>query len=110
MITPRSRSVPRYADPGAADLTAENHAVAAVGLRNGLVEVRSGDCDVLDTLPLLGEETCVDALLIERLDQLPLHLADRGDGEAPGALDRLAVFAEIRVAGVELVDLPGPIP
>jgi hypothetical protein len=60
---------------------------------------------MVDTLALLGEETRVDALLVERLDQLPLHLADRGDGEALGALDRLTVFAEIlRVAGVELVD------
>jgi hypothetical protein len=62
---------------------------------------------MVDTLALLGEDTRVDALLVERLDQLPLHLADRGDREAPGALDRLTVLAGIlRVAGVELVDLP----
>src|SRR5687767_12352970 len=101
MTTPRSRSVPRYA---AAELTAENHAVPPVGLRNGLVEVRSGDGDMVDALALLGEKTRVDALLVERLDPLPLHLADRGDCKAPGALDRLTVLAEIlRFAGVELV-------
>jgi len=48
-------------DPGAAELTTENHAVPAVGLRNGLVELRSGDGDMVDTLVLLGEETRVDA-------------------------------------------------
>jgi hypothetical protein len=32
--------------------------------------------------------------LVERVDQLQLHLADGRDGEAPGALDRLTVFAE----------------
>jgi hypothetical protein len=33
---------------------------------------------MLDTLSLLGEETCVDALLVERLDQLPLSPAEGG--------------------------------
>jgi len=92
-ITPRSRSVPRYADLGAAELAAENHTVPAVGLRHSLVEVRGGDGDMVDALALLGQEMRVDALLVERLDQLPLHLADRGDGKAPGALDRLDGFA-----------------
>jgi hypothetical protein len=58
--------------------------------RHRLVEARSSDGDVVDALALLGEEARVDALVVERLDQLPLHLADHGDREAPGAPDRPA--------------------
>jgi hypothetical protein len=43
---------------------------------------------MVDALALLGEKARVDALLVERLDQLPLHVAGRGDGKARGALDR----------------------
>ena len=74
MITPRSRSVPRYATLAPPNSPLEDHAVPAVGPRNGLVEVRSGDGDMVDALVLLGEKARVDALLVERLDQLPLRL------------------------------------
>jgi hypothetical protein len=57
MVTPEVAVRSEVRDPGAAELTAENHAVPAVGLRNSLVEVRSGDGDMLDALALLGEET-----------------------------------------------------
>jgi hypothetical protein len=40
MTTPRSRSVPQVRDPGAGELTAEDHAVPPVGLRN--VSSKSG--------------------------------------------------------------------
>ena len=43
-------------------------------------------------LTFLSKETgIVDAFLVERLDKLPHHLGDRGDGDARGALDRLTV-------------------
>jgi hypothetical protein len=46
-------------------------------------------------------------LVVERLDQLPLHLADHGDRSAPGALDRLAELAQVlHPPRFELVDVP----
>src|SRR5215212_11507394 len=46
-------------------------------------------------------------LLLEWLDKLPHHLADRGDGDARGALDRPTVLAVvIRLTGVDLSELP----
>ena len=63
--------------------------------RRRIVETRSSDAEVVDALTLLGEEARVDALVVERLDQLPLHLADHGDREAPRAVDRLAVLAQV---------------
>jgi hypothetical protein len=66
----------------------------------GAAELAAENCAVL---AVLGEETGGDALLVERLDQLPLRLADGGDGKPPGKLDRLTVLPEIlRLAGVEL--------
>src|SRR5215207_9445177 len=56
---------------------------------------------------LLSKETGIDAFLVEWLDKLPHHPADRGDGDARGALDRLTVLAVvIRVTGVDLSELP----
>src|SRR6266508_934535 len=44
-------------DLDAAERAAENHTVAPLGLRrHRLVEIRSGDGDVVDALALLGEE------------------------------------------------------
>src|SRR6266511_2592138 len=61
----------------------------------------------MDTLALLREEAGVHALVVERLDQLPLHPADHGGGETPGAADGFAVFVEVRcVVGMELDDVP----
>ncbi len=59
-------------------------------------------------LTLLGEEPGVDAVVVERLNELPLHLAELREREAPGALDRLPVLVHVphRVR-VELVDVPG---
>ena len=68
--------------------------VSALGLRRDrVVEVRRGDGDVVDAFALLGEEAREDALLVERLDQLPHHPADHGGGgDAWSAFDRLAVM------------------
>src|SRR5215204_7459091 len=94
-------------DVDPAVLTAEHQAVLALRPRDGPVEVRGGDGDVVHALALLGEEAGVDALLFERLDKLPHYLADRGDGDAVGALDRLTVLAVvIRVTEVDLSELP----
>ena len=62
----------------------------------------------MNPLALLGEEARVIALLIERLNQLPLHLADHRGCEPPGALDRLAVLVQIVCVfrAWKLVDLP----
>ena len=87
--------------PGDVDIIAE-----AEGVRR-LVEARRGDGDMMHAFAFLGEEARVDARVVERLDQLPHHLADQGGRETPGAFDRLAVLAQIlRVRGAELVDLP----
>src|SRR5215213_3175626 len=94
-------------DVNPAVLTAEHHAVLALCPRNGLVEVRGGDGDVVHALALLGKETGVDAFLVERLDKLPHHPADRSDGDAVGALDRPTVLAVVvRVAEVDPSELP----
>src|SRR5829696_62885 len=94
-------------DVNPAVLTAEHHAVLALCPRNGLVEVRGGDGDVVHALALLGKETGVDAVLVERLDKLPHHPADRGDGDARGALDRPTVLAVVvRLTEVDLSELP----
>jgi hypothetical protein len=45
---------------------------------------------MVDALALLGEKARVDALLVERLDQLPLHLADRGDARTADPLLTIA--------------------
>jgi hypothetical protein len=61
---------------------------------------------VVDALTFLGEEAGVEALVVERLDQLPLHLANHGDRKAPGASHRLPVLAQVRrVRRVELANL-----
>src|SRR5919112_169628 len=94
-------------DVDPAVLTAEHHAVLALGPRDGLPEVRRGDGDVVHALSLLGEETSVDAVLVERLDELPHHPADRSHGDAVGALCRLSVLAVVAcVAEVDPSELP----
>src|SRR5215207_3837394 len=94
-------------DPGAAELTAEDHVVLTLGPRNSLIEVRCGDGDVMYALTFLSKETGIDAFLGERLDKLPHHPADRGDDDARGALDRPTVLAVvIRLTGVDLSELP----
>src|SRR5215204_3600281 len=94
-------------DPGAAELTAEDHVVLTLGPRNSLIEVRGGDGDVMYALTFLSKETGIDALLFEWLDKLPHHPADRGDGDAVGALDRLTVLAVVMGAtGVDLSEIP----
>jgi hypothetical protein len=61
----------------------------------------------VNTLTFLSKETRVDAFLAGRLDKLPHHPADRGDGDARGALDRLIVLAGVvRLTGVDLGELP----
>src|SRR5215203_6537513 len=94
-------------DVNPAELTAEEHFVLTLCLRDGLVEVRGGDGNMVDALTFLSKETGIDAFLVEWLDKLPHHLADRGDGDARGALDRLTVLAVvIRVTGVDLSEFP----
>src|SRR5215218_11129314 len=98
-------------DVDPAMLTSEHQAVLALCPRDGPVEVRGGDGDVVDALALLGKETGVDAVLVERLDKLPHHLADRGDSDAVGALDRLTVLAVVvRITEVDPANCHGPIP
>src|SRR5215208_974826 len=94
-------------DVNPAVLTAEHHAVLALCPRKGLVEVRGGDGDVVHALTLLGEEAGIDAVLVERLDKLPHHPADHGDGDAVGALDRLTVLAVV-VRGTEVYPVEPP--
>src|SRR5215207_910995 len=94
-------------DVNPAVLTSEHHAVLALCPRKGLVEVRGGDGDVVHALTLLGEEAGIDAVLVERLDKLPHHLADRGDGYAVGALDWLSVLAVV-VRGTEVYPVEPP--
>src|SRR5215217_4348229 len=92
---------------GAAELAAEDHVVLTLGPRNSLIEVRCGHGDVMYALTFLGKETGIDAFLVEWLDKLPHHLADRGEGAAVGALDRLTVLAVvIRLTQVDLSELP----
>lgn len=92
-------------DPDAFEVAAEDHINPSFGLHyEQLVEAPSRDGDVVHAPALLDKETRVDALLVERLDQFSLQLAHHSDCHAPGALDRLAVFAEI--LPVKFVDLP----
>src|SRR5215210_4293360 len=92
-------------------LTAEHQAVLALRPRDGPVEVRGSDGDVVHALALLGEETRPDAFLVERLDKLPHHPADRGDGDAVGALDRVPVLAVVvRTTEVDPGELPRAYP
>src|ERR671916_1413392 len=94
-------------DVNPAVLTSEHQAVLALCPRNGLVEVRCGDGDVVHALALLGEEAGIDAVLVERLDKLPHHPADHGDGDAVGALGRLTVLAVVvRLTEVYRVEPP----
>src|SRR5215203_7379023 len=94
-------------DVNPAELTAEDHFVLTLCLRDGLVEIRGGDGNMVDALTFLGKETGIDALLLEWLDKLPHHLADRGDGAAVGALDRLTILAVvIRLTEVDLSEIP----
>src|ERR1019366_1956787 len=83
-------------NPDAFELAAEDHINASFGLHcQHLVEALSSDGDVVHAPTFLGKETRVDALVVERLDQFPLQLADHSDCYAPRVLDRLAVFAQI---------------
>src|SRR5215216_6263484 len=89
-------------------LTSEHQAVLALCPRNGLLEVHGGgDGDVVDALALLGEEAGVDAFLVERLDKLPHHPPDHGDGDAVRALDRPTVLAVV-VRGTEVDPVEPP--
>jgi hypothetical protein len=61
----------------------------------------------VNTLTFLSKQTGIDAFLLEWLDKLPHQLADRGDRDARGALDRLSVLAVvIRLTEVDLSELP----
>ena len=65
-------------DPGAAELTAEDHVVLTLGPRNSLIDVRCGDGDVMYALTFLSKETGIDAFLVEWLDKLAgVHLCDQ---------------------------------
>src|ERR687894_1968615 len=94
-------------DVNPAVLTSEHQAVLALCPRNGLVEVRGGDGDVVHALALRGEEAGIDAVLVERLDKLPHPPADHGDGDAVGALDWLSVLAVV-VRGTEVYPVEPP--
>src|SRR5829696_7723934 len=94
-------------DVNPAVLTAEHQGVLALCPRDGLVEVRGGDGDVVDALAFLGEEEGIDTFLVERLDKLPHHLADHGDSDAVGALDWLSVLAVV-VRGTEVYPVEPP--
>src|SRR5215207_10980627 len=94
-------------DVSPAELTAEDHFVLTLCLRDGLVEIRGGDGDVVDALTFLGKETGIDAFVVERLDKLPHHPADRGDRDARGALGRPTVLAVVvRLTKVDLSEIP----
>src|SRR5262245_46229366 len=61
----------------------------------------------MDARAVLGEEARVDAVVVERLDELPLHLPDACDREAPGTLDGLPRLVHAQdVVRIELVDVP----
>ena len=61
----------------------------------------------VNTLTFLSKETGIDAFLVKWLDKLPHHPADRGDGDARGALDRLTVLAVVvRVTEVDPSEIP----
>jgi hypothetical protein len=106
MTTPRSRSVPRYATLAPANSPPRITPFPRVGLRKGLVEVRSDDGDMLDALALLGEKTRVD--VSPSSGSISSHAPGRpwrrqGARSAQGA-DRTGEI--LRSAGVELVSLP----
>lgn len=66
--------------PDTFELAAEDHINPASGLRcQHFFEALHSDTDVVYTRTFLSKETRVDALVIERPDQLPLQLADRSD-------------------------------
>jgi hypothetical protein len=66
---------------------AENRLLPFLGdVRQRLVEVRRSDRDVVHASALLSEEARVVALVVEWLDQLPLHGADHRCREPPGAV------------------------
>jgi hypothetical protein len=95
-LEPQQRT--RKSDSGSpADLYSQRFCLRRDGAgRDRRARPRRGDADVR---PRLRDRSVghlrVHALVVERLDQLPLHLADHGDREAPGALDRLAVLAQV---------------
>src|SRR3712207_4609757 len=94
-------------DVNPAVLAAEHHAVLALCPRDGLVKIRGGDGNMVDALAFVSKEAGIDAVLVERLDKLPHHPADHGDGDAVGALDRLSVLAVVvRGTEVHLMELP----
>src|SRR3712207_3927246 len=62
---------------------------------------------MVDALAFVSKEAGIDAVLVERLDKLPHHPPDHGDGDAGGALDRLTVLAVVvRLTEVHLMELP----
>src|SRR5262249_22056301 len=63
----------KVGDLDAAELAAENHDFSRFGLRPRPAEIRGGEGDVVDGFTLLGEEACVDALVVGGLDQLAHH-------------------------------------
>ncbi len=64
-----------------AERAAEGQRVSTLDLLcDRVVEVGRGEGDVVDTFALLGEEARKDALPVERLHQLPHHVADHGGG------------------------------
>ena len=77
------------------------------GVGQHFVEALGGDGDVVHTSTFLGQEACVDALVIARLDQFPLELSDHRNRHAPGTPGGPAEVVKIlRVIGVEFGDLP----
>src|SRR5215213_7245771 len=107
MITPKVALGVEVGDVNPAEVTTEDHFFPTLCLRDGLVEIRGGDGNMVDALTFLGKETGIDALLIEWLDKLPHHPADRGGGDAVGALGRLTVLAVVvRLTKVDLSEIP----
>ncbi len=63
---------------------------------------------MVHALPLLGDEPRIDAVLVERLNELPLHVADLRERESPGTLNGLPVLVHVPDGfRIELVDVPG---
>jgi hypothetical protein len=80
-------------------------------VRQHLVEVRGTNRNVMDAAAPLGEEARVVALVVERLDQLPLDRADHRRREPPGAVDRPSVLVQrFRFARRNSTISHGPIP
>src|SRR3712207_1463503 len=62
---------------------------------------------MVDALAFVSKEAGIDAVLVERLDKLPHHPPDHGDGDAVGALEWLSVLAVVvRGTEVHLMELP----